>query len=164
MDKEGEIELQDIEEAFDVEALSDEFFGKYKEFYEQFVQYVTGKRFVKSGGKWKEKKIHEPHEQMYAAFGRNDKYVRDYVKKMMGRIVFLHFLQKKGWMGVPKDKNWGEGDVEFMLHLFEYSSEKQKENFWMKFWNLCLQMVWILTALQRMISLIRMWHCLKEVR
>mgnify|MGYP003177920482 FL=1 len=129
MDKEGEIELQDIEEAFDVEALSDEFFGKYKEFYEQFVQYVTGKRFVKSGGKWKEKKIHEPHEQMYAAFGRNDKYVRDYVKKMMGRIVFLHFLQKKGWMGVPKDKNWGEGDVEFMLHLFEYSSEKQKENF-----------------------------------
>ena len=79
--------------------------------------------------KWKEKKIHEPHEQMYAAFGRNDKYVRDYVKKMMGRIVFLHFLQKKGWMGVPKDKNWGEGDVEFMLHLFEYSSEKQKENF-----------------------------------
>lgn len=129
MDKEGEIELQDIEEAFDVEALSDEFFGKYKEFYEQFVQYVTGKRFVKSGGKWKEKKIHEPHEQMFAAFGRNDKYVRDYVKKMMGRIVFLHFLQKKGWMGVPKDKNWGEGDVEFMLHLFEYSSEKQKENF-----------------------------------
>ena len=129
MDKEGEIELQDIEEAFDVEALSDEFFGKYKEFYEQFIQYVTGKRFVKSGGKWKEKKIHEPHEQMYAAFGRNDKYVRDYVKKMMGRIVFLHFLQKKGWMGVPKDKNWGEGDVEFMLHLFEYSSEKQKENF-----------------------------------
>lgn len=129
MDKEGEIELRDIEEAFDVEALSDEFFGKYKDFYEQFVQYVTGKRFVKSGGKWKEKKIHEPHEQMYANFGRNDKYVRDYVKKMMGRIVFLHFLQKKGWMGVSENKKWGEGDVEFMLHLFEYSSKKQKENF-----------------------------------
>lgn len=121
--------MRDIEEAFDVEALSDEFFGKYKDFYEQFVQYVTGKRFVKSGGKWKEKKIHEPHEQMYADFGRNDKHVRDYVKKMMGRIVFLHFLQKKGWMGVPENKKWGEGDVEFMLHLFEYSSEKQKENF-----------------------------------
>ena len=84
---------------------------------------------MKSGGKWKEKKIHEPHEQMYADFGRNDKHVRDYVKKMMGRIVFLHFLQKKGWMGVPENKKWGEGDVEFMLHLFEYSSEKQKENF-----------------------------------
>lgn len=84
---------------------------------------------MKSGGKWKEKKIHEPHEQMYADFGRNDKHVRDYVKKMMGRIVFLHFLQKKGWMGVSENKKWGEGDVEFMLHLFEYSSKKQKENF-----------------------------------
>lgn len=66
---------------------------------------------------------------MYADFGRNDKHVRDYVKKMMGRIVFLHFLQKKGWMGVSENKKWGEGDVEFMLHLFEYSSKKQKENF-----------------------------------
>lgn len=66
---------------------------------------------------------------MYAVFGRNDKHVRDYVKKMMGRIVFLHFLQKKGWMGVSENKKWGEGDVEFMLHLFEYSSKKQKENF-----------------------------------
>ena len=66
---------------------------------------------------------------MYADFGRNDKHVRDYVKKMMGRIVFLHFLQKKGWMGVSENKKWGEGDVEFMLHLFEFSSKKQKENF-----------------------------------
>lgn len=129
LDKEGEIELKDIEEAFDVEALSDEFFGKYKEHYERFVQYVTGKRFVKSGGSWKEKKIHEPHPQMYAAFGSNDKNVRDYVKKMLGRIVFLHFLQKKGWMGVPVGKEWGEGDAQFMLHLYEYASEEQKANF-----------------------------------
>ena len=28
-----------------------------------------------------------------------------------------------------ENKKWGEGDVEFMLHLFEYSSKKQKENF-----------------------------------
>ena len=26
-----------------------------------------------------------------------DKAIRDYVKKLLGRIVFLHFLQKKGW-------------------------------------------------------------------
>lgn len=127
--KEGEIELKDIEDAFDVEALSDEFFGKYKAHYERFVQYITGKRFVKSSGSWKEKKIHAPHPQMYAAFGSNDKKVRDYVKKMLGRIVFLHFLQKKGWMGVPVGKEWGEGDAQFMLHLYEYASEEQKANF-----------------------------------
>jgi len=129
MAKNGEIELEDIEQAFDVEALSEEFFGKYKEHYERFVEYITGKRFVKSGGKWKEKVLHEPHTTMYPAFGENDKLVRDYVKKMLGRIVFLHFLQKKGWMGVPKDKDWGEGDNQFMLHLYECATDEQKGDF-----------------------------------
>lgn len=123
--KAGDIELDDIKAAFDVEALSDEFFGKYKQHYERFVEYVTGKRFVKTGGKWLEQAAHEPHPQMYADFGRDDKRVRDYVKKLLGRIVFLHFLQKKGWLGVPAGKAWGEGDQDFMLRLFECATEAQ---------------------------------------
>ena len=127
--KAGDIELDDIKAAFDVEALSDEFFGKYKQHYERFVEYVTGKRFVKTGGKWQEQAAHEPHPQMYADFGRDDKRVRDYVKKLLGRIVFLHFLQKKGWLGVPAGKAWGEGDQDFMLRLFECATEAQQEDF-----------------------------------
>ena len=127
--KGGEIELKDIKAAFDVEALSDEFFGKYKLHYERFVEYITGKRFVKSGGKWEEKVMHEPHPQMYRDFDENDKRVRDYVKKLLGRIVFLHFLQKKGWMGVPEDKQWGEGDQQFMLHLYECATSEQQADF-----------------------------------
>lgn len=129
LNKEGDIELHDIEAAFDVEALSEEFFGKYKEHYEKFVEYITGKRFIKNGSKWKEKVVHKPHPLFYAAFGSDDKKVRDYVKKMLGRVVFLHFLQKKGWMGVPIGKMWGEGDAQFMLHLYEYASDAQKANF-----------------------------------
>ncbi len=129
MQKGGEIGLKDIQTAFDVEALSDEFFGKYKQHYERFVEYVTGKRFVKKGQKWEETKTGEPHPQMYADFGCNDKMVRDYVKKLLGRIVFLHFLQKKGWMGVPEDKPWGDGDPLFMLHLFEQASAEQQTDF-----------------------------------
>ena len=127
--KAGDIELDDIKAAFDVEALSDEFFGKYKQHYERFVEYVTGKRFVKTGGKWLDQAAHEPHPQMYADFGRDDKRVRDYVKKLLGRIVFLHFLQKKGWLGVPAGKAWGEGDQDFMLRLFECATEAQQEDF-----------------------------------
>ena len=127
--KAGDIELDDIKAAFDVEALSDEFFGKYKQHYERFVEYVTGKRFVKTGGKWLEQAAHEPHPQMYADFGKDDKRVRDYVKKLLGRIVFLHFLQKKGWLGVPAGKAWGEGDQDFMLRLFECATEAQQEDF-----------------------------------
>ena len=127
--KHGNIKLKDIEEAFDVEALSKEFFGKYKEHYERFVEYITGKRFVKEKGKWVEKQTHEPQAKIYADFGSDDKCVRDYVKKLLGRIVFLHFLQKKGWMGVPANKAWGEGDQQFMFNLFNKATESQKDNF-----------------------------------
>jgi len=125
----GEIDYEAIKKAFDVEALSKEFFDKYKLHYEGFVEYITGKRYVKKNSKWVEKKMHEPHEQMYPAFGCDDKMVRDYIKKMMGRIVFLHFLQKKGWMGVPADKSWGEGDTQFMKHLYDNASDEQKDDF-----------------------------------
>ena len=127
--KERNIEIEDIKEAFNVEALSNEFFSKYKQHYEKFVMYITGKCFIKSSGKWKEKVEHEPNPQMYANFGKDDKQVRDYVKKLLGRIVFLHFLQKKGWLGVPQDKQWGEGDYQFMFHLFDKATEKQKDDF-----------------------------------
>ena len=102
-------------DAFNVEALSDDFFEKYRTQYAKFVKYITGKEYIKEGGKYVEKSTGEPNEKLYSAFGRDDKAVRDYVKKMMGRITFLHFLQRKGWMN--SDKN-------FMLHLFQQSKQK----------------------------------------
>ena len=123
------LDMSKIEEAFSVEALTNEFFGKYKEEYDKFVEYITGKRYVKKGNKYVEAIIHEPHPTLYPCFSNNDKLVRDYVKKMLGRIVFLHFLQKKGWLGVPYNEEWGSGDRNFMLNLFKKATEKQKENF-----------------------------------
>ncbi|MCD8291791.1 MAG: N-6 DNA methylase, partial [Prevotella sp.] len=60
---------------------------------------------------------------------REEKPFRDYVKKLLGRIVFLHFLQKKGWLGVPEGEEWGKGDRDFMLHLFENANDEQKDDF-----------------------------------
>lgn len=127
--KGGNIELNDIIKAFDVEALSDEFFDKYKEQYEKFVMFITGKKFVKKDGGWKEKVFHDPHPQIYKDFGCDDKRVRDYVKKMLGRIVFLHYLQKKGWLGVEPGNEWNSGNKDFMYDLFTKSSEAQQANF-----------------------------------
>ena len=90
--------VEAIRDAFSVEALSEEFFTKYKSHYEDFVQYISGKRFVKEKGKWVEKSIGQPSEEYISIFEENDKSVRDFVKKMLGRIVFLHFLQKKKWL------------------------------------------------------------------
>ena len=123
------LDMSKIEDAFSVEALTNEFFGKYKKEYDKFVEYITGKRYVKKGNKYVEAIIHEPHPSLYPCFSNNDKLVRDYVKKMLGRIVFLHFLQKKGWLGVPYNEEWGSGDRNFMLNLFKKATEEQKENF-----------------------------------
>ena len=121
---------KNIQDAFSVEALNDQFFDDYKAHYEAFVEFITGKRFVKEGGKWVEKVIHDPHPTIYPQFKCDDKSVRDYVKQMMGRIVFLHFLQKKGWMGVPADaETWEGGDQNFMFKLFQYATPAQKNNF-----------------------------------
>lgn len=116
--------LENITEAFSVEKLSDDFFETYRNIYADFVQHITGKRYVKEKGKWIESTIQEPDEQLQSAFDGDEKSVRDYVKKMMGRLVFLQFLQKKGWLGVPADKPWGEGDQHFLQNLFAKSNHK----------------------------------------
>jgi hypothetical protein len=109
------ISFENLKTAFSVEALSDEFFDRYREQYADFIQYITGKRFVKVGSKWEEKRLSEPNAALMGAFDYNEKKIRDYVKKMMGRITFLHFLQRKGWMC---------DDLNYMQNMFENSLYK----------------------------------------
>ena len=129
IDKRGSVEVKDIEDAFSVEALNKEFFDKYRQHYATFVEYITGKRYVKQGSKWEEKQVSEPNAQLQGQFCGDEKRVRDYVKKLLGRIVFLHYLQRKGWLGVPSDKAWGDGDRSFIQHLYEYATEAQQSDF-----------------------------------
>lgn len=122
------LEIKDIEDAFNVEALSKEFFGKYKAQYEAFVNYMVDpangmrKDFIDTD-------FDHTGMSVDKICDREEKPIRDYVKKLLGRIVFLHFLQKKGWLGVPAGKDWGEGDRDFMLKLFQNATDKQKNDF-----------------------------------
>ncbi len=109
------ISFENLKTAFSVEALSDEFFDKYRDQYADFIQYITGKRFVKAGSKWEEKLVGGPNNALMQVFGHDEKKIRDYIKKMMGRITFLHFLQRKGWLC---------GDLNYMQNLFERSQYK----------------------------------------
>ena len=123
------ISFENIKDAFSVEALSKEFFDEYREHYADIVEYITGKRYVKEKGKWVEKTIHEPcHEifnQFTAVYKDPEKTVRDYIKKLMGRLVFLQFLQKKEWMGVPADRqDWKGGDTRFLQNKFNEFADK----------------------------------------
>lgn len=87
----GSIYLADVVETFSVERLNKEFFTGYKAQYTKFIKQLP-----------------------------DSKHHRDYVKKLLGRLVFLQFLQKKGWMGVPtSNTKWEGGDKEYLLHLIE---------------------------------------------
>src|SRR5574344_372473 len=124
----GDVGMKDIISAFDVEALSKEFFDKYKFHYNRFVNYMCDpangmrKNFIN-------KSLDTANLSAEQIFDREAKPIRDYVKKMLGRIVFLHFLQKKGWLGVEPGKEWGEGSAVFMYDLFSEASEEQKNDF-----------------------------------
>ena len=139
-DEGAAITVDDMLNAFSVEALSKEFFAEYKVFYEDFVQYITGKRYIRAKGKagYENRVVAgaKVHTEIFAHFQRisngdeqkAEKKVRDYIKKMMGRLVFIQFLQKKGWLGCSDD-NWNDGDRDYLQHLFEYSTAEQQNNF-----------------------------------
>ncbi len=125
--RDSDLSLQDLTKAFSVEAVSDMFFRGYKQQYENIIFYITGKRMVKVANKWEEQLEGTPNAfimQQFARFQNPEKAVRDYVKKLMGRLVFLQYLQKKGWLGVPIGAKWGEGDNEFVQHLFDKCTDK----------------------------------------
>ncbi|MBV3867436.1 Eco57I restriction-modification methylase domain-containing protein [Phocaeicola coprocola] len=89
--KNRSIYLADVTEAFSVERLNKEFFAGYKAQYSKFLKQLS-----------------------------DTKQNRDYVKKLLGRLVFLQFLQKKGWMGVPASRtDWKGGDKNYLSHLIE---------------------------------------------
>lgn len=111
-----EIGIKDIIDTFSVESLNKEFFKTYKEHYERFWRFIAnpenGYREILLD-KTKEK----PEQQ--------EKPIRDFAKKLLGRIVFLHFLQKKGWMGCDaKNSVWENGEKQFMQMLFSDFSDK----------------------------------------
>ncbi len=119
--------LKDLTKAFSVDAVSDMFFKGYKQQYEDIIFYVTGKRMVKVANKWEERqegKLCGSILQQFSHFANPEKAVRDYVKKLMGRLVFLQFLQKKGWLGVKSGAEWGSGDTEFIQNLFAHCEDK----------------------------------------
>jgi type I restriction-modification system DNA methylase subunit len=102
-DTETDPTLAEIEEAFSVEAVTKEFFTKYAELFEEIHKALD--RLVA-----KDKTIHDE----FTAKGVN---TVDFAKKLMGQIVFLYFLQKKGWLGVGKGRDWGSGPRDFLRRL-----------------------------------------------
>lgn len=74
--------LDDLENAFSVEKVTDEFFRLYCEKYHQLREKL------------------EENEDFCIEAEQHNFTSAQFAKKLMGQIVFLYFLQKKGWLGV----------------------------------------------------------------
>jgi Alw26I/Eco31I/Esp3I family type II restriction m6 adenine DNA methyltransferase len=126
-EKGNNIEIGDIVNAFNVGKLNEEFFEGYRKIYGEFTKAITGlDENMKGSGR---------AMNGFSSFFSGDtekakKEARDFIKKMMGRIIFLYFVQKKGWLGVPINGKWGDGNQDFMKRLFDLT--KEKNNFYSK--------------------------------
>ncbi len=74
--------LDEIEDAFSVEKVTKDFFDKYVEKYHDLREYLDGN----------EDFVIEAKTRGFTS--------EQFAKKLLGQIVFLYFIQKKGWLGV----------------------------------------------------------------
>jgi hypothetical protein len=106
--------LEEIEQAFDIETVTKEFFLKYRELFLRTKEALD--------------KVVENDAKIKADFEEKGVDTVNFAKKLLGQIVFLYFLQKKGWFGVGRDDNWGSGSKYFLRELFE-KKHGEYENF-----------------------------------
>ena len=103
--------FEEIETAFSIEKVTKEFFEKYKGL------------FLKLKDALDDAIEKDPY--LKEDFDDKDLSTVDFAKKLLGQIVFLYFLQKKGWLGVERDqktrkfKEWGSGPKNFLKKLFD---------------------------------------------
>jgi len=99
------LKLNEIEKAFNIEKVTKEFYEKYRDLFLQIKKSLD--------------EIIEKDEEIRQEFQDKGVNVIDFSKKLLGQIVFLYFLQKKGWFGVKEGQNWGTGPKNFLRELFE---------------------------------------------
>ena len=111
---EEQISLEQIDEAFNIENVTDEFFNEYSDLVKSLVKSLTS--------------IKENDPIVKEEF--DSKFIKssDFAKKLMGQLVFMYFLQKKGWLGVQKGNKWGTGPKNFLRIIFN-KCKKQNKNF-----------------------------------
>lgn len=123
--------LDDVISAFSVEKVSTEFFKEYKFHYEKkFLSHVekladvNKQLFVVTDESLSKKELDEMRRKL----------IRDFTKRLLGRIVFLYFVQKKNWLGAAlSDTDYQHGgDANFLRTLFDEASQVHPEEFYAK--------------------------------
>ena len=97
--------LDELEAAFNIESVTREFFEQYKSLFLQVKDEVET--------------LLQADPAIAADFTQKQIDPANFAKKLLGQIVFLYFLQKKGWLGVEPGQAWGNGAKNFLRQLFQ---------------------------------------------
>jgi len=101
--------VMDLESAFSVEKVTEEFFKQYRVLFEK--TRTDLKTFL------------DTVPAVAREFDDRGITDDDFAKKLLGQIVFLYFLQKKGWFGVDRGRPWGSGRRDFIRHIFDRQAD-----------------------------------------
>ncbi|MDR0911310.1 MAG: Eco57I restriction-modification methylase domain-containing protein [Methanobrevibacter sp.] len=101
---EDDISLKQIEQAFSVENVTDEFFEEYKNLFLKLEKSL--------------KNVVKTDEKVKNELSSKNINCGDFAKKLLGQLVFIYFLQKKGWLGVKSKDNFGSGPRDFLRKLY----------------------------------------------
>ncbi len=107
--------LARLEAAFNIESVTKEFFERYKTLFMQVRDEVEA--------------LLQNDPVIAADFTQKQIEPANFAKKLLGQIVFLYFLQKKGWLGVESGQPWGSGAKNFLRRLFREENVEYKNFF-----------------------------------
>lgn len=115
--------LEDFFEAFNVEPVSKKFFEEYKNYYREFSDHLIVN--------YPELFIDNSEKDEKERDKKTEKEIRNFVGRLLGRIVFLYFLQKKNWLGAS-DTEYTDGSTSFLSDLF-FNDNEDQEDFYSKY-------------------------------
>ena len=97
--------VSQLEGAFKVEKVTKEFFEHYRELFEKTRDEL--------------KVLLKYQREIADHFQKSGFDSDDFAKKLLGQIVFLYFLQKKGWFGVERSQPWGTGPKNYLRQIYD---------------------------------------------
>ena len=100
-----------IHSKFFIKDITNEFFEQYKELFFRITEYLDTDTNSKN------------------ILGSAGTDIPRFTNKLLRQIVFLYFLQKKGWLGVHKNEKWGSGQKNFLQSIFKKSDSEGKNFF-----------------------------------
>lgn len=113
--KQSRFTLNDFFDAFNVAPISNRFFEDYGKFHKDFSTYIIENNTYS--------KVFENPNNIDLDLKRE---IRNFVNRLMGRVVFLYFLQKKRWLGATSTK-YDDGSPTFLSDIFEADAENQDD-------------------------------------